>query len=206
MTVAKPTIRATSRILLLEGGSLDRVRSWKSDADWDNRVSSLTAENVAWLESESWLLLPHMQDRIPDLLYPFRYWRVGAYRGDSLLSGARDDCAFLIFPSTWLRAKLMRLESGMGEPVSYLHADAAFPSPRSPHGADDGERQPPARAAPANHHSREQGGGDPRGVPRGGDAARRGRRLGRAPNRRRSLGPRRGRGALLFMLRFRGTR
>ncbi len=51
--VAKPTIRSTSRILLLEGGNLDRPRSWTGDADWDNRVSSLTAENVAWLEGTS---------------------------------------------------------------------------------------------------------------------------------------------------------
>ena len=36
----------------MEAGSLDRVRSWSGSGDWGNRVSSLTAENVAWLESE----------------------------------------------------------------------------------------------------------------------------------------------------------
>lgn len=50
--VSKPSIRETSRILLLEGGSLDRVRSWTGEDRWENRVSSLTAENVAWLDSE----------------------------------------------------------------------------------------------------------------------------------------------------------
>jgi hypothetical protein len=51
-TVSKPSIRETSRILLLESGSLDRVRSWTGEDKWENRVSSLTAENVAWLDSE----------------------------------------------------------------------------------------------------------------------------------------------------------
>lgn len=49
----KPSIRAGSRILLLEGGSLDKVRTWDGEGEWENRVSSLTAENVAWLDSES---------------------------------------------------------------------------------------------------------------------------------------------------------
>ena len=53
ITVDQPTIKATTRILLLEGGSLDRVRSWTGLDHWENRVSSLTAENVAWLDSES---------------------------------------------------------------------------------------------------------------------------------------------------------
>lgn len=47
----KPSIRAGSRILLLEGGSLDKVRTWDGEGEWENRVSSLTAENVAWLDS-----------------------------------------------------------------------------------------------------------------------------------------------------------
>ena len=50
--VDKPSIRAGSRILLLDGGSLDKVRTWDGKSDWENRVSSLTAENVAWLDSE----------------------------------------------------------------------------------------------------------------------------------------------------------
>lgn len=49
----KPSIRAGSRILLLEGGSLDKVRTWDGEGEWENRVSSLTAENVAWLDSKS---------------------------------------------------------------------------------------------------------------------------------------------------------
>ena len=48
--VTKPSIRQTTRILLLEGGSLDRVRNWNDRGDWENRVSSLTAENVNWLK------------------------------------------------------------------------------------------------------------------------------------------------------------
>jgi hypothetical protein len=51
-SVDQPTIRATSRILLLEGGSLDRVRNWTGLDHWENRVSSLTAENIAWLDRE----------------------------------------------------------------------------------------------------------------------------------------------------------
>jgi ubiquinone biosynthesis monooxygenase Coq6 len=38
--------------LLLEGGSLDKVRTWDGEGEWENRVSSLTAENVAWLDSK----------------------------------------------------------------------------------------------------------------------------------------------------------
>lgn len=49
--VTKPSIRQTTRILLLEGGSLDRVRNWNDRGHWENRVSSLTAENVNWLKS-----------------------------------------------------------------------------------------------------------------------------------------------------------
>lgn len=46
------SIRTTTRILLLEGGSLDKVRAWTGDGNWENRVSSLTADNVAWLRGE----------------------------------------------------------------------------------------------------------------------------------------------------------
>lgn len=53
----KPSIRAGSRILLLEGGSLDKVRTWDGEGEWENRVSSLTAENVAWLDSVFLMLL-----------------------------------------------------------------------------------------------------------------------------------------------------
>ena len=49
--VDQPTLKATTRILLLEGGSLERVRGWTGEGHWENRVSSLTAENVAWLDS-----------------------------------------------------------------------------------------------------------------------------------------------------------
>jgi len=49
--VSHKTIRDTTRILLLEGGSLDPVRNWDDQGGWSNRVSSLTAENIEWLES-----------------------------------------------------------------------------------------------------------------------------------------------------------
>ncbi|OCF38964.1 ubiquinone biosynthesis monooxygenase COQ6 [Kwoniella heveanensis CBS 569] len=49
--LAQPTLSKTTRILLLEGSSLDKTRSWSGKGDWENRVSSLTAENVGWLES-----------------------------------------------------------------------------------------------------------------------------------------------------------
>lgn len=39
-----------ARILLLEGGSLGSVRDWDDEGPWSNRVSSLTAENVEWLQ------------------------------------------------------------------------------------------------------------------------------------------------------------
>lgn len=51
-TVSHKTIRDTTRILLLEGGSLKPVREWDDQGPWSNRVSSLTAENIEWLESE----------------------------------------------------------------------------------------------------------------------------------------------------------
>lgn len=51
-TVDKPSIKSTSRILLLDGGSLDRVRNWTGQDVWENRVSSLTAENVDWLRGQ----------------------------------------------------------------------------------------------------------------------------------------------------------
>lgn len=53
IAVDKPSIRAGSRILLLDGGSLDKVRTWDGQGEWENRVSSLTAENIAWLDSEN---------------------------------------------------------------------------------------------------------------------------------------------------------
>ncbi|WVR07699.1 ubiquinone biosynthesis monooxygenase COQ6 [Kwoniella sp. DSM 27419] len=49
--LSHPTISQTTRILLLEGSSLDKTRNWDSAGDWENRISSLTSENVAWLES-----------------------------------------------------------------------------------------------------------------------------------------------------------
>lgn len=52
-TVSKPSISQTARILLLEGGSLDRVRGWTGEAEFENRISSLTAENVNWLRCTS---------------------------------------------------------------------------------------------------------------------------------------------------------
>ncbi|KLT39184.1 ubiquinone biosynthesis hydrox [Cutaneotrichosporon oleaginosum] len=39
-----------ARILLLEGGSLAPVRNWDDGGPWSNRVSSLTAENIEWLQ------------------------------------------------------------------------------------------------------------------------------------------------------------
>jgi len=56
MVVDQPTLKATTKILLLEGGSLERVRGWTGLDHWEDRVSSLTAENVAWLDSALWLL------------------------------------------------------------------------------------------------------------------------------------------------------
>lgn len=53
-SVSKPALmRDDARILLVEGGSLDRVRSWTGRGEWENRVSSLTAENVKFLRGES---------------------------------------------------------------------------------------------------------------------------------------------------------
>ncbi|GHJ84897.1 hypothetical protein NliqN6_1299 [Naganishia liquefaciens] len=49
--LSKPAVmRDDTRILLVEGGSLDRVRSWTGHGEWENRVSSLTAENVQFLK------------------------------------------------------------------------------------------------------------------------------------------------------------
>lgn len=48
-----------TRILLLEGGSLAPVRDWNDQGGWSNRVSSLTAENIQWLDSE---ILPNAAD------------------------------------------------------------------------------------------------------------------------------------------------
>ncbi|WWC64595.1 ubiquinone biosynthesis monooxygenase COQ6 [Kwoniella dejecticola CBS 10117] len=49
--LAQPTIAASTRILLLEGSSLDKTRNWTGKGDWENRISSLTWENISWLES-----------------------------------------------------------------------------------------------------------------------------------------------------------
>ncbi|WRT70252.1 ubiquinone biosynthesis monooxygenase COQ6 [Kwoniella shivajii] len=49
--LAQPTIASTCKILLLEGSSLDKTRNWSGQGDWENRVSSLTWENISWLES-----------------------------------------------------------------------------------------------------------------------------------------------------------
>ncbi|WVQ84469.1 ubiquinone biosynthesis monooxygenase COQ6 [Cryptococcus sp. DSM 104549] len=49
--LSEPTISKTTRILLLEGASLDKTRSWSGKGAWENRVSSLTSENIEWLES-----------------------------------------------------------------------------------------------------------------------------------------------------------
>lgn len=54
-------MRDDTRILLVEGGSLDRVRSWTGRGEWENRVSSLTAENVQFLRGESFQG-PHVRD------------------------------------------------------------------------------------------------------------------------------------------------
>lgn len=83
--VSKPALmRDDTRILLVEGGSLDRVRSWTGRGEWENRVSSLTAENVQFLRGESddaW--------KTGSVLMPSRYWSVGAYRGISIVSYQR---------------------------------------------------------------------------------------------------------------------
>lgn len=71
----KPSIRAGSRILLLDGGSLDKVRTWDGKGEWENRVSSLTAENIAWLEGQSYL------HSLGD----------GGTRGEGWLKDGRDD-------------------------------------------------------------------------------------------------------------------
>ncbi|EKC99383.1 ubiquinone biosynthesis monooxygenase [Trichosporon asahii var. asahii CBS 8904] len=50
--VSQPSLRDGARTLLLEGGPLDPVRNWDDQGPWSNRVSSLTAENIAWIDSE----------------------------------------------------------------------------------------------------------------------------------------------------------
>lgn len=50
--MSQPSLCDGARILLLEGGPLDPVRNWDDQGQWSNRVSSLTAENIAWLDSE----------------------------------------------------------------------------------------------------------------------------------------------------------
>ncbi|WVO14268.1 ubiquinone biosynthesis monooxygenase COQ6 [Cryptococcus depauperatus] len=49
--LSHPTISKTTRILLLEGSSLDKIRHWPESSEWENRISSLTHENIQWLES-----------------------------------------------------------------------------------------------------------------------------------------------------------
>ncbi|AAW45305.1 hypothetical protein CNBH3840 [Cryptococcus deneoformans B-3501A] len=49
--LSQPTISQTCRILLVEGSSLDRTRNWPESSEWENRISSLTHENIEWLES-----------------------------------------------------------------------------------------------------------------------------------------------------------
>ncbi|WVW86143.1 ubiquinone biosynthesis monooxygenase COQ6 [Kwoniella bestiolae CBS 10118] len=49
--LSQPTISSTTRILLLEGSSLDKTRNWTGKGEWENRISSLTWENISWLES-----------------------------------------------------------------------------------------------------------------------------------------------------------
>lgn len=50
--MSQPSLREGARILLLEGGPLEPVRNWDDQGPWSNRCSSLTAENIAWLDSE----------------------------------------------------------------------------------------------------------------------------------------------------------
>ncbi|RXK40500.1 ubiquinone biosynthesis monooxygenase COQ6 [Tremella mesenterica] len=58
--LTKPSIRATSKILLLEGGSMNKTRIWNGEGPWENRVSSITAENKSWLESiGAWQHIKH---------------------------------------------------------------------------------------------------------------------------------------------------
>lgn len=62
LLVSKSSLRSNTRILLVEGGTLDRVRKWGQNAapvpngeaawEWENRVSSLTEDNVAFLRGE----------------------------------------------------------------------------------------------------------------------------------------------------------
>ncbi|WVQ74193.1 ubiquinone biosynthesis monooxygenase COQ6 [Cryptococcus sp. DSM 104548] len=49
--LSQPTLSTTTRVLLLEGSSLDKTRTWPQSEEWENRVSSLTHESVEWLES-----------------------------------------------------------------------------------------------------------------------------------------------------------
>lgn len=51
-TVSKQHLLSNRRVLLVEGGKLDRVRNWKGTEQLENRVSSITAENVEFLKSE----------------------------------------------------------------------------------------------------------------------------------------------------------
>ncbi|WWC91673.1 ubiquinone biosynthesis monooxygenase COQ6 [Kwoniella dendrophila CBS 6074] len=49
--LSQPTISTTTKIVLIEGSSLDKTRNWSGKGDWENRISSLTWENISWLES-----------------------------------------------------------------------------------------------------------------------------------------------------------
>ena len=50
--VSKEHLLSNRRVLLVEGGKLDRARNWKGTEHLENRVSSITAENVEFLKSE----------------------------------------------------------------------------------------------------------------------------------------------------------
>ncbi|KAK4683504.1 hypothetical protein P7C73_g6748, partial [Tremellales sp. Uapishka_1] len=88
--LAKPSLR-DSRILLLEGGSLDRVRNWTGQGEWENRVSSLTAENVDWLRGGSCRLRRGRGVEGSSLMgYNARCRRMGAHRAGAQLSRPRN--------------------------------------------------------------------------------------------------------------------
>jgi ubiquinone biosynthesis monooxygenase Coq6 len=50
--VSKEHLLSNRRVLLVDGGKLDRVRNWKGTEHLENRVSSITAENVEFLKSK----------------------------------------------------------------------------------------------------------------------------------------------------------
>lgn len=81
-TVSKQHLLSNRRVLLVEGGKLDRVRNWKGTEQLENRVSSITAENVEFLKSEHlWPL--GLTIRLADLDSThscFRHRRLAVYR------------------------------------------------------------------------------------------------------------------------------